>query len=297
MKIAITGATGFIGRALVDELLRQGHELVVLARRPSLKAPVGLATEHYDALEAPRPGVLRGCDALVHLAGAPIAKRWTAANKARIVATRVDATRALAQAAVEVGTVRTMMSASAVGYYGAHGDEALSEDAPAGHDFLAEVCVGWEAATAPATAAGIRVVTPRLGVVIHPEGGALQKLLPPFKLGVGGAIGSGAQVMSWIHRADLVSLIVFLLQRRDLSGPFNATAPGAVTNREFARALGQALHRPAVVTTPALMLKLALGEMSSMLLTGQRVVPTRALAAGFEFAHPTLGEALQNLLT
>jgi uncharacterized protein (TIGR01777 family) len=262
-----------------------------------LKAPAGLATEHYDALEAPRPGLLRGCDALVHLAGAPIAERWTAAHKARIVATRVDATRALARAAAEARTVRTMVSASAIGYFGARGDEALSEDAPAGHDFLAEVCVGWEAATAPAREAGIRVVTPRFGVVLHPDGGALQKLLTPFKLGVGGPMGSGAQVMSWIHRADLVSFIVFLLERQDLSGPFNATAPGAVTNREFARALGQVLHRPAVVSTPALMLRLALGEMSSMLLTGQRVVPARALAAGFVFAHPTLGEALQSLLT
>jgi uncharacterized protein (TIGR01777 family) len=297
MKIAITGATGFIGRPLAALLLERGHELVVLARRPSLKAPTGLTTEHYDALEPPRPGLLRGVDALVHLAGAPIAERWTAAHKAKILQTRVEATRALARAAVEAGTVRTMVSASAIGYYGAHGDEPLSEDAPAGHDFLAKVCVGWEAATTRAREAGIRVVTPRFGVVLHPEGGALQKLLTPFKVGVGGPMGSGEQIVSWIHRGDLVALIAFLLDRQDLSGPVNATAPVAVTNRELARTLGRVLRRPAVLATPAFALKLALGEMSSMLLTGQRVVPTRALAAGFEFAHPTLEDALRSLLT
>ena len=297
MKSPFPGATGFVGRPLAARLKAVGHDLVVLARKPSLKAPTGLTTVHFDATEPAQEGLLRGVDALIHLAGAPIAERWTPAHKRLIRATRVDGTLALARAAAASGTVRTMVSTSAIGYYGHRGSEKLSEGAPPGKDFLAEVCAEWEVATAPAKHAGIRVVMPRFGVVLHPEGGALAKMLPAFKLGLGGPMGTGEQYMSWIHRDDLLALLEFLLEQRNLSGPVNATAPNPVTQREFAQALGRALHRPALVPTPAFALKLALGEMAEMLLTGQRVVPTKALEAGFSFRYPELEGALKSLLT
>lgn len=298
MHIAVTGATGFIGQALVARLVERGHGVRALVRRPGRLAGARPAVEAvaFDALAAPAPGLVDGCDAVIHLAGEPIARRWSREHKERVRRTRVEGTGAVARAAIAAGTVKALISASGVGYYGPHGSEPLTEDSPPGSDFLAEVCKEWEEATAPAREAGIRAVHLRLGVVLHPGGGALERMLLPFKLGLGGRLGSGEQYMSWIHRDDLVSLLAFALEAESLGGPVNATAPNPVTNAEFARVLGQALHRPALLPVPALALRLALGEMATVLLEGQRVLPSRALAAGFTFAYPRLDAALAHLL-
>jgi hypothetical protein len=297
MQIAITGASGFIGRALAERLSAEGHSLRLLYRRPEEQRhlPPRATAAFFDARAKLPEGLLEGCEAVVNLAGEPINQRWTPAHKERVVHSRVDGTSALVRAAKEAG-VRALISASAIGYYGPHGDEALTEDSPPGSDFLAQVCKAWEAAAAPAQAAGIRTVVVRIGVVLHPEGGALAQLLPIFRLGAGGPLGAGTQYTSWIHRGDLVSLLLHALSSPDLAGPLNATAPHPVTNRELTRALAQAVHRPAFLPVPSFALKVALGEMASMLLSGQRVLPQRTLESGFAFAHPTLPEALRDLL-
>ncbi|HEX4622724.1 MAG TPA: TIGR01777 family oxidoreductase, partial [Myxococcaceae bacterium] len=215
--------------------------------------------------------------------------------KDRLVHSRTEGTRTLAQA-LRGTRVRVLISASATGYYGPHGAEELDESASSGSDFLSGLCRAWEEAAQPAREAGVRVVHPRIGIVLHPEGGALGKMLTPFRMGVGGRLGSGEQYMSWIHRADLLSLFLFALDHDALSGPINATAPQPVTNAEFTRALAHALHRPAVMAAPGFAIKLAMGEASDILLTGQRVLPKRPLAAGFSFAHPSLDGALADLL-
>lgn len=297
MKIAITGATGFIGRPLVDRLLSAGHQILLLSRRPdSAGARPNVRTDFFDALQAPKDRLLEGMDAVIHLAGESIAERWTAERKDRILRSRENGTRVIARAAVQAQSVRLLVCGSAIGYYGPHGSEELTEDSPAGNDFLATVCKVWEQAASPAREAGIRVVHLRTGIVLHPEGGALKKIIGPFKMGAGGRLGSGEQYMSWIHREDLLSLILHATSKESLRGPVNGTAPNPVANQEFTRVLARVLHRPAVMPAPAFALKLALGEMSTMVLDGQRVLPTAALASGFRFAFPDLEPALQNLL-
>ncbi len=297
MRIAITGGTGFIGRALVDRLSAAGHSLLVLSRHPdSARLPTGARADLFDAARPPKQGLLDQMEVVIHLAGESIAQRWTPEHKRRLLESRQRGTSAIARAAVEVKTVRTLISSSAIGYYGPHGEEELREDSPPGSDFLAGVCKAWEHATSPAQEAGIRVVHLRTGIVLHSDGGALQKMIVPFKLGAGGRTGSGRQYMSWIHRGDLLSLFAHALSNEAIHGPMNGTAPHPVTNQEFTRALGTALHRPALVPAPAFALKLALGEMSSMLLTGQRVIPAVALATGFKFAFSELEPALRDLL-
>ncbi|MGA9520040.1 MAG: TIGR01777 family oxidoreductase [Myxococcaceae bacterium] len=277
MKIAIAGGTGFIGRALVQTLANAGHEVVVLPRQ-------------RDALRALSP------DAVVNLAGENLAQRWTPEAKQRIVESRVEGTQRLVSLALEAGTVRTFVSASAIGYYGNRGAEPLTEASAPGDDFLARLCRQWEEATRPAGDGGMRTVILRIGVVLHPEGGALRKMLPLFRAGLGGPFGSGEQYMSWIHRGDVVRLIQFALERGDVSGPFNATAPAPVTNRAFTRALAGALRRPALLPVPSFALRAALGEMANTVLGGARVLPERALNAGFTFEYPALEQALGNLL-
>jgi uncharacterized protein (TIGR01777 family) len=297
MKIAVTGGTGFIGRPLVERLARDGHQVLVLSRHPEQGATgAQIQSAFFDALQAAPTGLLTGFQAVIHLAGESIAQRWTPEHKDRVMQSRTRGTRSIVQAAVESGTVQTLISSSAVGYYGPHGSEELTEDSPPGTDFLAQVCRAWEEATIPARSAGLRTVQIRTGIVLHPEGGALKKMLTPFRLGAGGRLGSGQQYMSWIHRADLVSLFLHAMVTESVHGPMNGTAPHPLTNREFTEALGRALHRPTLAPAPALALKLVLGEMSSMVLTGQRALPTRALAAGFRFAFPDLDLALQELL-
>ncbi len=300
MKVALTGVTGFLGPALVQGLLERGHTVHVLARdleRAVARLPPGVTGSFFDAATPLAPGALAGAEAVVHLAGEPVAQRWTEEAQKRIRSSRVVGTRLLVEAMRAAGTVRHFVSASAVGYYGSEsGAQPFTEDSPPGEDFLAQVCAGWEAEAREAAAAGIRTVLLRIGVVLHPEGGALKQLLPPFRLGLGGRVGSGQQYLSWIHREDAVGLILFALEHPELRGPMNVTAPEPVTNADFTRALGTALKRPTVLPVPAFALKAALGEMAQVVLGGQRALPKRAQEAGFTFRHPELGEALRSLL-
>ncbi len=294
MKLLVTGGTGFVGRRFCTLLHARGHEAVVLSRVPS-RRPDGLPAS--ARLEAWDPGalgrLLGGADAVVHLAGEPVAQRWTAAARERIAASRVGVLDAL-RAAVEKGAraPRVLVSASAVGYYGARGEEELTEESAPGTGFLAETCVRWEEAALSLGPLGTRVVTARIGVVLGEDGGALSKMLPAFRLGAGGPVGSGEQWMSWIHRDDLAALLVFALEKDGLSGALNATSATPARNRDFARALGRALRRPAPLPVPAFALRAAFGEMASILLEGQKVLPVRTLASGFDLRYPDLDGAL-----
>ncbi len=290
--IAVSGATGMIGGALVNRLRGQGHSVRRLVR-PAPRVSDG------DIVWDPAagrldPAALEGVDAVVHLAGEPIAQRWTAEKKRAIRESRVAGTTLLARTIASLGRKpRVLVSGSAVGFYGDRGDELLDERSPRGTGFLADVAGEWEAATAPASGAGIRVVLLRTGVVLSAGGGALAKLLPPFKLGMGGPIGSGRQWMSWIGLEDQLRAIELAIAAEALGGPVNLVAPNPVTNAGFATALGRALHRPAIVPVPALVVELMFGEMArETILAGQRVAPRALLDAGFEFRHPDLESAL-----
>lgn len=284
MKVLLTGATGFVGGALGRRLREGGHEVHPVSRRPG--AGVGWGD---DSL---RRGVAE-CDAIIHLAGENIfGRRWSAAQKERLRTSRIDTTRRLAELAAEEGA-GVLLMASGIGYYGASEDGRFDEDSPAGDDFLARLCADWERAAAPAAEAGVRLACARLGVVMGPGGGALERMLLPFRLGLGGRLGSGRQWFSWVHLDDVCDLLVLLLEREDLAGPFNFTAPGPVTNAEFTRTLGRVLRRPTVLPAPAFALRLALGEAAEVLLTGQHVSPRRAREAGYTFRHPELEDALR----
>lgn len=294
MKVLVTGGTGFVGRRLCTLLHARGHEAAVLTRDPS-RRPEGLPAA--ARLEAWDPGalggLLDGADAVVHLSGEPVAQRWTAAARERIVRSRVGPLEAF-RAAVEKGAraPRALVSASAVGYYGSRGEEELTEESAPGTGFLAQTCVRWEEAARALSPPGTRVVTVRIGLVLGEDGGALSKMLPAFRLGAGGPVGSGEQWMSWIHRDDLAALLVFALEKDGVSGALNATSASPARNRDFARALGRALRRPALLPAPAFALKAAFGEMASILLDGQKVLPERTLASGFELRYPDLDGAL-----
>jgi uncharacterized protein (TIGR01777 family) len=287
MRIVVTGATGLIGQALCRALTGAGHAVVGVGRRPGL-VPAPIVT--WDRVGE----ALRDAQGVVNLAGEPIAaRRWTRAQKARILDSRVLATRALVEAmAAASARPGVLVSASAVGWYGPRGDEPLDETAGPGTDFVAEVCRAWEAEAERAAALGVRVVRLRIGIVLAPDGGALARMLIPFRAGLGGPFGTGRQWMSWVHRDDVVGLVLAALASEAWQGPVNATAPAPVTNRDFARTLGRVLGRPAVLPVPAIALRLALGEMASMLLTGQRVLPKAAQAHGYSFRYPELGAAL-----
>jgi uncharacterized protein len=277
MKIAITGATGFIGRRLVSKLKVEGDEVRLVSLRTG-----------------PREQDFAECEAVIHLAGEPVAQRWTDAAKERIRASRVESTRNLV-AALEKSPPATLISASAVGYYGSRGDEMLMENAAPAEDFLGQVALEWEREAQRAEAFGVRVVRLRIAMALGRDGGALKKMLPPFRLGVGGRIGNGRQWMSWIHLEDLVSLIEFAL-RNPVTGAMNASAPDPVRNAEFTRELGRAVHRPAIVPVPLFALKLLFGEMAEIVYASQRVIPEAALNAGFLFRFPEIGDALRDLL-
>jgi uncharacterized protein (TIGR01777 family) len=303
MRLVITGGTGFIGRALCDRLVGLGHAVTVLTRdaaRARDHLPPQAAALGWSPAVGASPGLMRALeesDAVVNLAGESVgAGRWSEPCKAAIRESRVGTTAVLVSALSRAKhKPAVLLSASAIGYYGSREDEALTEEAGAGRGFLAELCQEWETAASAAQPLGIRVVLPRIGVVLGP-GGALAKMLPAFRMGLGGPIGRGTQWMSWIHRSDLVELLLTLLTQ-DIRGPINATAPEPVTNHEFSRVLGQVLHRPTWARVPAFMLKLVWGQMAEeLLLTGQRVVPQRAQAMGFRFRYPTLGEALHDLV-
>jgi uncharacterized protein (TIGR01777 family) len=278
MNVAITGASGFVGRALSERLLASGHSVT----------PISLRTQ-------PPAEVFAGCQAVVNLAGEPVAQRWTAAARERIASSRVQGTRSLV-AALREHPPEVLVSASAVGYYGSRGDDILTEDSPPASDFLGQLAVGWEQEAHAAEQFGVRVVTPRIGVVLGRGGGALAQMLPPFRLGLGGRLGTGKQWMSWIALDDLVSLIEFAIEDAALRGPVNAVAPNPVTNAVLTRELGAALHRPAILPVPAFALKILFGEMSEILQGGQRVIPQAALRAGFQFRYAELSQALRAAL-
>lgn len=297
LRVAVTGATGLVGGALVPALRAAGHRVDRVSRRPPAAGTTDIQWDPARGQLDPR--ALEGVDAVVHLAGESIAAfRWTAAVKDRIRRSRVDGTRLLAETLGRLPRrPRVLVAASAVGYYGNQGEAPLTEESPPGSGFLSEVCRAWEAAADPARAAGIRVVHPRLGLVLAGQGGALPRMALPFRLGAGGVIGSGRQYWSWIELADLVRVIELCLALETLAGPVNAVAPAPVTNREFTRVLGRVLGRPTLVPLPALAARLLLGEMGqALLLDSARVLPRRLERAGFRFRHPELEGALRAAL-
>lgn len=297
MKIAITGASGLIGRRLLKILAKEGHALHALSRHAGTNLPPGVRLSVWDPSKGEPPGdALREADAVVQLAGEDVAQRWTAEAKRRIRESRVASTRNLVSALAKLERKPgVLVCASAVGYYGSRGDETLTEASAPGVGFLPDVCVAWEREAQAAEALGIRVARMRTGVALDPRGGALKKLLPVFRMGAGGKLGDGQQWMPWIHLDDLVALFCFALEN-PVAGPVNAVAPQPVSNADFTRELARALHRPALFPVPKLALRLLLGEMSEVLLASQRVVPQSAEAAGFRFGFPELGGALGDLL-
>lgn len=297
MKIAVTGATGLIGKALTEKLHKEGNEISVVSRRNAVSSPFRIVP--WD----PERGVfdarpLEGIDAVVHLAGETIAERWTKAKKQRIRASRVEGTRVLVDGLKGLSKPPSVfVGASAVGFYGNRGDEDLDETSGPGTGFLTEVCQAWEAETARASELGMRVVAMRTGIVLSTKGGALGQMLLPFKLGLGGPVGSGKQWMSWIHIDDVVGAYAFALQQ-SLSGVANMTAPQPARNAEFTKALGRALGRPAFLPAPGFALKLVFGEMAQdLLLDGQKVYPHRLESAGYEFQYPELQQALDDVIS
>lgn len=297
MNILITGGTGFIGQRLCAALKRDAHVLWVLSRQPDrVGARCGNDVHALGDLETLDPGV--HMDAVINLAGEPIAdKRWSDAQKQKLVDSRMGTTRAINDWMQRTGhKPAVLISGSAIGYYGDTGAREVTEDSPPVNEFTHKLCRDWEEEALKAESLGVRVALLRTGIVLGKGGGALSKMLPAFRFGLGGPIGTGDQWMSWIHRDDMVSIILFLLQHEELSGAFNATAPHAVMNRQFTRTLGQVLRRPTLLPMPAFVLKLLFGEMSHLLLTGQKVLPQRLLDHGFEFRFAELDVALQDIL-
>jgi len=297
MRVAVTGSSGLVGSHLVHALQEAGDDVQRLVRRPARLEAGEVAWDPVGGqLDSSR---LEGLDGLVHLAGENIASgRWTKARKAAIASSRVHGTKFLCQGLARLRhPPRVLVCASAIGYYGDRGDEPLTESSPPGTGFLAETCQAWEQASRHAQEADIRVMHLRIGVVLSAAGGALAKMLTPFKLGAGGVIGGGRQYMSWVALDDLIRVILHLLSEDGRSGPVNAVAPNPVTNREFTKTLGRILRRPTIATVPAFAARLALGEMADeLLLASARVIPQRLLNAGFEFDHPTLEAALRTAL-
>lgn len=299
MNLVITGASGFIGSILTEQLSGQGHALVLLSRKPPaernsarkrwLSWQPGVAGEWQSAID--------GSDGIIHLAGEPIAgKRWTSAQKELLRSSRLETTRALIGA---IGKAKVkpkfLISASAVGYYGPRADDVLTEDSAPGNGFLAQLSIDWEAEANKAAELGVRVALLRTGIVLGKGQGALAKMVPPFKLFAGGRLGDGKQWFPWIHISDQVGLIKFIIDNDKAVGPFNATAPNPVTMAEFCKALGRTLNRPSWAPVPGGILSLILGEMAEMLLTGQRAVPQAALRLGYRFKYPNVHQALESL--
>jgi uncharacterized protein (TIGR01777 family) len=306
-RLTVTGASGLIGSVLVRMLRDRGVEVTVLSREPQ-RARMALDAEGdaklqalaWDPTREPAPAeALRRRDAVVHLAGEQVAQRWSSGARRAIRESRVLGTRNLVDglAAVEPEVrPRTLVSSSAIGYYGAHGEEPLDEETPPGSDFLAQVCVTWELEARRAAELGMRAVQVRTGVVLDSGGGALAKMLPAFRLGIGGPIAGGRQYVSWVHVDDLAGMMISAIENDSWSGPVNGTAPEPVSNRAFSKALGRVLGRPALLPVPALGLRLLYGGMAEMVTTGARVVPAKPLVLGYEFRHPALEPALRSAL-
>jgi uncharacterized protein (TIGR01777 family) len=300
-RVLITGGSGLIGSALARDLGQSGREVVVLSRDPEALdvQPIGVRAVRWDARTADGWGELAdGAEAIVNLAGESIgAGRWTAERKERIRQSRVAAGEAVVAAiAAARRKPGVLVQASAVGFYGPRGDELVTEETPPGNDFLAHTCVAWEASTAPVESQGVRRVVARTGVVLSRSGGALPRMLTPYRWFVGGRLGSGRQWMPWIHIADEVGALRFLIERPDARGPFNLSAPAPLTNSRFGRALGRAMRRPSLMPAPAFALRRLLGEMSQIVLEGQRAVPERLLALGYSFQFPEAKPALEILV-
>jgi uncharacterized protein (TIGR01777 family) len=307
MRIVIAGGTGFLGGPLAEMYAEEGHDVRVLTRSlipgdsrhdPGTGVPgVTRVGWNPDSRIGPWSPVINGADAVINLGGQPIEeRRWTPPRKAALRDSRILSTRSLAAAIAAASTPPAVfVSGSAVGYYGATGAQPVTEESPAGGDFLAQLCEDWEAEAGRAVSAGTRVAMVRSGIVLERMGGALPKMLKPFRFFVGGRIGSGKQYVSWIHRLDWIELVRWIVQTPEAAGPINATAPHPVTNRELARAIGRALRRPRLVPIPGVALRLALGEMAAMILTGQRVLPARAQALGYHFRYPEIDIAFRGI--
>ena len=298
MKITLTGGTGFLGKRLIAKLARAGHEVHLLGRSIPMGLPGAVRFSVWSSTDVEPPAEsLENSYAVIHLAGEPVSQRWTKDAKRRILESRVAGTRNVVRAIERLDRKpEVMVCASAIGIYGSRGDEVLTEQATCGTGFLAETAEAWEEASDEAEALGVRVVKVRLGVVLGADGGALAKLLPIFRMGAGGKVGSGKQWMSWIHADDAVRLLCFGMDQETVRGAMNATAPNPVTNAEFARCLGRALHRPAILPVPGFALKLMYGEMAGIILGSTRALPAVAAEAGFGFLYPKIEGALDAAL-
>ncbi len=298
MRVVLTGATGFLGRPLAATLRAAGHDVVALTRRADGRSGGREVVWQPDGTIGPWARELDGAEAVIHLAGESIAgRRWTPARKAKLLDSRTRSTRSIV-AAIEhaIHRPRVLLSASGKDYYGPRGAEPVTEADPPGRGFLASLTVEWERAASEAASLGVRVAYLRSGLVLERDGGALQQMLRPFRLGVGGPLGSGRQYWPWIHRADWIALVEFLLTHQEATGPVNASAPTPETNESFSRILASVVRRPCFFRVPAPALRLALGELADALLTGQRAIPARASALGFAFRYPLLDDALRAIL-
>jgi len=297
MNCLLTGATGFIGRHLVDHLLANGHSVNYLGRQRSTSLDTRAAFHHWDRQDQPRLESVPRLDAVFHLAGEPVAQRWTAEVKKRIMESRIEGTRKLVSA---IGKLKykpsVLVSTSAVGFYGDRGNQVLTEASAAGEGFLADVCKGWEREATRATEFGLRVALLRVATVLGKDGGALKTMLVPFKVGIGGRFGDGKQWMPWIHLDDLVSLYVFAAENGSAEGPLNAAAPETVTNEQFTKTLGKVLGRPTFIPAPRFALQAVLGELAGFVLSSQKVIPEATERAGFKFRFGQLELALRAVL-
>ncbi len=302
MKIILSGGTGFIGRALLDRLLGAGHRVVLLTRNPGparlLLKGYGEVQQWNGSAEGPWTSHIESADAVINLAGESIiAKRWTTRQKEKIISSRISATKAIVEAISTASKKPSVfVSASAMGYYGNVEHDEVTESRAKGNGFLADTCEQWENTAREAEKWGLRVVLTRIGVVLEKDGGALQRMLLPFRIFMGGHLGSGKQWFSWIHRDDIVEAIIFLLGAPNIAGPVNLVSPNPVTMKEFCRVLGKVMGRPSWAPVPSFVLRSLLGEMSEMLLTGQRVIPQKLQEAGYRFKYPRLEEALAAIL-
>jgi uncharacterized protein (TIGR01777 family) len=301
MRIIITGGTGLIGRPLSKRLQSQGHEVIVLSRNPAgvQGMPAGVQLVRWDGKSAEGWGDLAdGAGAIINLAGENLAAgRWSEARKQRIRQSRLDAGRAVVEAVEQASNKPgVLLQASAVGYYGPSQDEIITESSSAGNDFLARLCIDWEASTAAVEQHGVRRVILRTGIVLSNQGGAFPKLVLPFRLFAGGPLGNGKQWYPWLHEEDQIRAICFLLEEPQARGPFNLSAPTPVTNATMAKAIGQVMNRPAIFPVPGFALRAALGEMATVVLDGQRAIPQQLQSLGFTFTYPTVEEALRQLL-
>jgi uncharacterized protein (TIGR01777 family) len=300
MKIVVTGATGFIGRRLIDEFVRDGDQIVALTRGAGANLPAGVRPISWDGRTAGSwDREIDGADAVVNLAGEPFGgRRWNAAQKEVIISSRVDATRAIVDAIARAQRKPSVLvNASAVGIYGEHPEGVITEDSARGTGFVAETCGRWEDEASRATTVGVRLATMRLGIVLGEGGGALQRMLLPYRLFIGGPLGPGTQWFPWIHLDDVVGAIRHVIATIGLQGPVNVSAPNPVTMNQFARELGEVLHRPALFRVPAFALRIAVGEMAIAVLSGQQMIPRKLLTFGYKFRYSNVNEALGNILT